>query len=251
MKLWHSAPLVAVALVITGCAAPGQGGASGRVPDRYYGTRPARVCNDAALSTAGALMCKSKGKIAACAAAEVAACYLDNSYKAEQVHSGQQIADEYIQRHGQLPEKALAAVYRSEVKPRDAVSSGQQVEITSTIVVVPCRVERGVMVEQELAIVDGTGETWGQSQRREVNPGISAGGFRTSFSFPVTSFLRRGAYTLRMTLYVNGAVVRRDESSMRIQIVQGPTDQANALVATHCCPVNDGGFKSEAQHPVQ
>ena len=116
---------------------------------------------------------------------------------------------------------------------------GQQVNLTSTIVVVPGRSERGVMIEQELAIVDGTGEIWGQSQRREVNRGILAGGFRTSFSFPITSYLRRGAYTLRMTLYINGAAVRRDESSMRIQIVQGPTDQAYAVVAAHCCPVND------------
>ncbi len=75
---------------------------------------------------------------------------------------------------------------------------GQQVNLTSTIVVVPGRSERGVMIEQELAIVDGTGEIWGQSQRREVNRGISAGGFRTSFSFPISSYLRRGAYTLRM-----------------------------------------------------
>ncbi len=61
-------------------------------------------------------MCKTKGKdrghaIAVCAAAEVAACYLDNSYKAEQVHTAQQAEDEYMRRHGQLPEKALATVY--------------------------------------------------------------------------------------------------------------------------------------------
>jgi hypothetical protein len=181
-------------------------------------------------------MCKTKGKdrghaIAVCASAEVAACYLDNSYKAEQVQTAQQIADEYSQRHGQLPEKALAAVYRSEVKPRDAVSRGQQIDITTTIVVVPGRVERGVMIEQELAVVDEAGETWGQSQRREVNPGISGGEFRTSFGFPVSSYLRRGAYTLRMTLYINGAVARRDDSSARFQIVQGSVDPSYAVIA--------------------
>lgn len=181
-------------------------------------------------------MCKSNGRdrrhaVAVCAAAEVTACYIDNSYKAEQVHTAQQAEDEYVQRHGQLPEKALATVYQSEVNPRESISMGQQVNLTSTIVVVPGRSERAMMIEQELAIVDGTGEIWGQSQRREVNRGISAGEFRTSFSFPINSYLRRGAYTLRMTLYVNGAVARRDDSSMRIQIVQGPIDQSHGLVA--------------------
>lgn len=229
MKLRNSALFVAAGLVLNGCAAPRQTGAGGQAPDLYYATGSARVCDEAALYIVGLSTCRAKTKgmdrvhsIAVCGAAEVSACYLDSRYKAEQVRTAQQVADEYMQRYGRLPEKALATLYRSEVSPRVAASLGQQVNLTSTIVVVPGRSEPAVMIEQELAIVDGTGAIWGHSQRKEVNPGILAGEFKTSFSLPVSKYWSQaqGMYTLRMTLYVNRVVARRDDSSARIQIVQ-------------------------------
>jgi len=88
-----------------------------------------------------------------------------------------------------------------------------------------------VLIEEELAIVDGQGEVWGQSKRKPANSGNQAGEFKTSFSFPVSNDMSQGVYTLRRTLYVNGAVAQRDDSSARFQIVRGPSDQSYALVA--------------------
>lgn len=238
MKTQNSAVLVAFALVLNGCAAPGQGGASGQATGQSGGAGSAQVCNPAAIGIMAALTCGALAKgnnraraAAACAAAAVTACYLANSYKAEQVRSAKQVEDEYMQRNRQLPEKTLVTAYHSEVNPRGAVSKGQQVNLTSTIVAIQGRNDRATLIEEEIAIVDGQGEIWGQSKRKTANSGNQAGEFKTSFSFPVSNDWSQGIYTLRRTLYVNGAVAQRDDSSARFQIVRGTVDQSYALVA--------------------
>ena len=234
MNARSAALLVAASLAVNGCAVPKQGGTGGQAG----GSDVAQVCNPAVVGIGAALVCaalaRGNNRVrtgAACAAVAVTACYLANSYKAEQVRTAKQVEDEYLQRNRQLPEKTVVTAYSSEVTPRGAVSKGQKVNLNSTIVAVQGRSDRGVVVEEELGIVDAQGEAWGKPVRKAANTSNQAGEFRTSFTIPISDGWSQGVYTLRRTLYVNGAVAQRDDSSTRFQVVQGPAGQGVTVLA--------------------
>lgn len=241
MNARSAALLIAASLAVNGCAVPkqeGAGGQAGGQSKQAGGTDLAAVCNPVVVGIGSLLVCaalaKGNNRVlagAACAAVALTACYLANSYKAEQVRTAKQVEDEYLQRNRQLPEKTLVTAYRSEVNPRGAVSKGQQVNISSTIVAVQGRSDRGVVVEEELGIFDKQGEAWGKPVRKTANSADRAGEFRTSFTIPISDGWSQGVYTLHRTLYVNGTVAQRDDSSARFQVVQGPAGQAVAVLA--------------------
>lgn len=241
MNIRSAALLVAASLAINGCAVPKQGGTSGQSggqSNRAAGSDLSQVCDPAVVGIGAALVCaalaKGNNRVragAACAAVAVTACYLANSYKAEQVRTAKQVEEEYLQRNRQLPEKTVVTAYRSEVNPRGAVSKGQKVSLTSTIVVVQGRGDREVVIEEELGIFDNQGEAWGKPVRKAANAANQAGEFRTSFTIPISDGWSQGMYTLHRTLYVNGGVAQRDSSSTRFQVVQDPAGQAVAGLA--------------------
>lgn len=232
MNARNAALLIAASIAVNGCAVPEQGSAGGQASGQSSqagGSNVAQVCNPVIVGLGATLACaalaQGNNRVragAACAAIAVTACYLANSYKTEQTRTAKQVEDEYLQRNRQLPEKATVTAYRSEVNPRGAVSRGQEVKLNSTIVAVPGRNDRGVVVEEELGIFDNQGEAWGKPVRKSANSGNQAGEFRTSFTIPIRDGWSQGVYTLRRTLYLNGAIAQRDDSSTRFQVVQGP-----------------------------
>ena len=211
---------VAAILALHGCAGPKGSGGSG--------SDVASVCNPMLVGIGAAAACAAlasgNNRVrtgAACAAVAVTACYLANSYKAEQVRSAKQVEEEYLRKNQQLPERATVTTYRSLVNPGAAVSRGQEVKLVSTIVAVPGRSEKNVVVEEEVSIFDSQNEAWGKPVRKTANGGKEAGEFQTSFTIPIRDGWSQGVYTLRRTLYVNGSVAQKDETSTKFQVVQG------------------------------
>ena len=219
---------VAASLALHGCAGT-KGGGSGDV---------ASVCNPVIVGLGAAALCAAvasgNNRVrtgAACAAVAVTACYLANSYKAEQVRTAKQVEEEYLKKNSQLPERATVTSYRSQVNPGAAVSRGQEVKLVSTIVAVPGRSERNMLVEEEVGIFDSQNEAWGKPVRKAANGGKEAGEFQTSFTIPIRDGWSQGVYTLRRTLYVNGSVAQKDETSTRFQVVQGDAEHSVAVAA--------------------
>ena len=219
---------VAAALALHGCAGTKSSGSAG--------SDVTSVCNPVLVGLGAAAACaalaRGNNRVrtgAACAAVAVTACYLANSYKAEQVRSAKQVEDEYLKKNAQLPERATITTYRSQVNPGAAVSRGQEVKLVSTIVAVPGRSEKNVVVEEEVGIFDAQNEAWGNPVRKTANGGKEAGEFQTSFTIPIRDGWSQGVYTLRRTLYVNGTVAQKDETSTRFQVVQGADGSSLAL----------------------
>jgi hypothetical protein len=219
---------VAASLALHGCA----------------GTQPSgsadvtSVCNPVLVGLGAAAACaalaKGNNRVrtgAACAAVAVTACYLANGYRAEQTRTAKQVEEEYLRKNPQLPERATVTSYRSQVNPGAAVSRGQEVKLVSTIVAVPGRTDRNVVVEEEVGIFDGQNEAWGNPVRKTANSGKEAGEFQTSFTIPIRDGWSQGVYTLRRTLYLNGSVAQRDDTSTRFQVVQGAEGNSLALAA--------------------
>ena len=223
---------IAAILALHGCAGTKQAGS----PDK--GTDLASVCNPMLVGLGAAAACaaiaRGNNRVrtgAACAAVAVTACYLANSYRAEQVRTAKQVEEEYLRKNAQLPERATVTTYRSQVNPGAAVQRGQEVKLVSTIVAVPGRAERNVVVEEEVSIFDSQNEAWGNPVRKTANGGKEAGEFQTSFTIPIRDGWSQGVYTLRRTLYVNGSVAQRDDTSTRFQVVQGAQGVLLALAA--------------------
>ncbi len=212
---------IASLLALHGCAGTKPSGSADKSADA------ASVCDPLIVGLGAAAACaaiaRGNNRVrtgAACAAVAVTACYLANSYKAEQVRTAKQVEEEYLRKNSQLPERATVTTYRSQVNPGAAVSRGQEVKLVSTIVAVPGRAERNVVVEEEVGIFDAQNEAWGNPVRKTANGGKEAGEFQTSFTIPIRDGWSQGVYTLRRTLYVNGSVAQRDDTSTRFQVVQ-------------------------------
>ena len=223
---------VAATLALHGCAGPKQAGSPDKGPD------VTSVCNPVLIGLGAAAACaalaRGNNRVrtgAACAAVAVTACYLANSYRAEKVRSAKQVEDEYLSKNAQLPERATVTTYRSQVNPGAAVSRGQEVKLVSTIIAVPGRTDRNVVVEEEVGIFDSQNEAWGNPVRKTANSGKEAGEFQTSFTIPIRDGWSQGVYTLRRTLYVNGSVAQKDETSTRFQVVQGDVEHSVAVAA--------------------
>jgi hypothetical protein len=226
--LWSTT--LAAALAVNGCAAPGGAADSAKATDVQSVCNPFLVGLGAAAACAA--LAKGNDRVrtgAACAAVAVTACYLANSYRAEQVRTAKQVEEEYLRKNPQLPERATVTTYRSQVNPGGAVSRGQDVKLVSTIVAVPGRADRGVVVEEEVAIFDSQKEAWGNPVRKTANSGKEAGEFQTSFTIPIRDGWSQGVYTLRRTLYVNGSVEQRDDTTTRFQVVHRADESSLAL----------------------
>jgi hypothetical protein len=222
------AGLVGMSLIVGGCATPGgmpgttdgQPGAPGQVSLD-------QVCNPFVVGATAAAVCAAvvtgNNRVragASCAAVAMTACYLANSYQARQTRSASQVQEDFLKANRQLPERATVTAYNSEITPRGAVSRGQEVQLTSTIVAVPGRSDRNILIEEEIGVVDSRGEVWGRPVRKVANSGNQAGEFRTSFTIPVSNGMSQGVYVLKRSLYVNGAAVQKDNMGARFQVVQ-------------------------------
>jgi hypothetical protein len=229
---------LSTSLILGGCAAPGgTGRVSGDGGITDAGSLK-QMCSPMVVGLGAALACGALARgnnrvkgAAACAAIAVTACYLANSYQAEQTRSAQQVQDEYLASNKQLPAQTQVTSYRAEVSPPGAVRRGQDVTVRSRIVAVPGRNDRNVAIEEEIAIYDGQGESWGQPSRKKANASNQAGEFNTSYTIPVSNEMSQGVYTVRRALYVNGAAVQRDNSGARFQVVQTISGTTIALLA--------------------
>jgi hypothetical protein len=227
---------IAAILALHGCAGTNKSGSADSADKS--GAAVASVCNPMIVGLGAAAACaaiaRGNNRVrtgAACAAVAVTACYLANSYRAEQVRTAKQVEEEYLRKNSQLPERATVTTYRSQVNPGAAVQRGQEIKLVSTIVAVPGRAERNVVVEEEVGIFDSQNEAWGNPVRKTANGGKEAGEFQTSFTIPIRDGWSQGVYTLRRTLYVNGSVAQRDDTSTRFQVVQGAQGTLLALAA--------------------
>jgi hypothetical protein len=184
-----------------------------------------RMCNPWIIGATAGLACAliSSGNRrvltgAACTAVAVVGCYMLNSYKAQQVRTGDQVEADYKQTHAQLPEQATLTEYTSQIDPETA-SRGQKVSIGSRIKVVRGRNEEPVNVEEEIGLFDAKGDGWGKPVRKAANTGGQAGEYQTSFTIPVHQGMSQGVYQIKKTLYLNGNAVSTDDQS-KFQVVR-------------------------------
>lgn len=228
---------VVATMLVTGCAAPGGGAggggssqpAGGSTQGQQQSGDPDQVCSPAVVGLIGGLACGAlaggKNRLraaAACAAAAVVGCYMLNSYKAKQTKTAQQVDQEYQRTNGALPPEPKLVNYRTAVNPNGVVQRGAKVEVSSQLAVTSGRQARPVKVEEEIKVVDATGEVWGKPTRKEANAGSNgqAGEFATSFRIPVTEGFQQGVYQLHKTVYINDRAVHEDRSG-KFQVVMG------------------------------
>jgi hypothetical protein len=210
---------LAMAYVLTGCATPG-----GRDASTASSDHTEQVCNSALtsllLGLGCALVSSDKNRVRnglLCSAAGYVGCMLANSYKAEQVKSAKEVESDYMRQQRKLPDRTTLASYTTNLTPEGAVPKGQNVDVSSNIVVIPGRNTSRVKIEEEIALVDSVGDQWGKSTRKQANPNGEAGQYRTSFTVPIHEGMSPGVYTVRKILYLDGVKAgSNDKSTFKI-----------------------------------
>lgn len=119
---------------------------------------------------------------------------------------------------GPASDRIAIVAFRADVNPREA-SIGQQVQITSTITTVG-QSERATLIEVELELLNSQGIRWGQPSRKTVTSTNHGGEFTSSFTLSRRESWELGAYSGRLSLYVNGAPLNRTEK-VQFEIIQG------------------------------
>ena len=120
-------------------------------------------------------------------------------------------------------DKAVILAFRSAVSPAEAYA-GQQIQLNSAITVLAGKSPGPI--EEELEIVDSQGRSWGRPIRKAVGSAVQGGELKPTFTIPIGNGWDPGTYGLRATLYVNGVVAQRDDSSLRFRVVPAPNNNS-------------------------
>jgi hypothetical protein len=218
------------ALVLTGCAAPGDGGSGPTASDVFSGD-----CNplvSGAIGTAvGALLGGGSNRLrgAAIGAGVGALACMAYNYHTRQTKSAQQVTDEYkAANKGVVPTAATVTRFDARVAPTDSVQAGKAVDVTSYIEVVPGTNNPKPTVEQQITLYAPDGKETANA-RKPANQTPGGGAFETNFRFTMPQGVPQGVYPVKSQVYVNGDPSANAET--RFQVVVGPAGTIVALAA--------------------
>lgn len=235
------AAAIAVAMLVTGCAAPAPGaggmsaapagpGLGGAAPSAGLGFD----CNPAVAAGVGAVLGgligggKNTLRGAAFGAGLGALACVALNYQTQQVKSAKQVQDEYKLAHrGTLPEQATLVRYDTSFAP-SSIRPGQKAQTSSYIEVAPGTRDMTPTVEEELTLYKPDG-TVGNTVRKPVSATNGSGGFKGGFAIPMPEGVPQGIYPLKTALYLNGKRVGAQDG--RLQIVLDGQGVNMAIIA--------------------
>jgi hypothetical protein len=216
------------ALVLTSCAAPGDGSTGPTASDVFTGD-----CNpliSGAIGTAvGALLGGGSNRLrgAAIGAGVGALACMAYNYHTKQTKSAQQVTEEYkAANRGVVPTAATVTRFDAKVAPTESVQAGQAVDVTSYIEVVPGTKNPQPTVEQQITLYAPDGKETANA-RKPANQNPGGGAFETNFRFTMPQGVPQGVYPVKSQVFVNGDPSANAET--RFQVVVGPTGTIVAL----------------------
>lgn len=211
-----AAAAAAAALLLSGCATlPGtaeQGGG-----ERQVSTGQCVVAAGvAALACAVSANRDQAIRAALCGAAAFTICEIAASFTSARTQTAEQVREQHLRTNRQLPPRAMVTEFTHAIDPQ-RVQAGQQVRLTSAVVVVPGRANAPVSISERVEVRDSAGNRWGEPFER-VHSASDAGGFSSEMSFGISNRFQQGQYSIHRTLLLNGEPVRQADS--RFQVVQ-------------------------------
>lgn len=149
-------------------------------------------------------------------------------YTVEQVRSDDEVAEEYEQEHGNLPENTRVSSYRTEIQPGTSVSPGTEVKVRSWIEVVPGRSGDKPTLEERLTIWDNDDNTVALKSMTKA-AGKRGGAFTGEFTFALPEGLPQGVYPVSTDLMLNGERVGDQKHGLQLVFLVSPAGDGQLL----------------------
>ena len=149
-------------------------------------------------------------------------------YTIRQVRTDDEVAEDYEREHGDLPENARVASYRTEIQPGNAVSPGTEVRVRSWIEVVPGRSGDRPSIEERLTIWDNEDNSVALKSMTKA-AGQRGGAFSGEFTFALPEGLPQGVYPVSTDLMLNGERVGDQKHGLQLVLRVGPEGQVQLL----------------------
>ncbi len=212
---------VAVALLLTACAAPQRGGGSSTATsDPCDTTRSA-----AAGALAGALIGALTGNSRSAAIGAVAggligglACVAINS-QSRQTKSAAVVEQDYTRSRGALPAQPQLVSYQTRVDPTGTIRPNTDVRVKTNVEIVRGYSVPVREVKEEIVLYDTQNKEFKRAAK-VLNEG-SGGSYETDWQFKLPSGVTQGRYTVQTLMYVNGQVVAQRETTMQLVKYEG------------------------------
>lgn len=216
---------VIVAVALAGCATTPSG-------DQATAGESAPNCNPligAGVGAAiGAIANKGKGALVG-AAVGALGCMAINAMT-KQTKPASQVEEDFKKGNkGALPAEPVVSAYNVAIQPTSAITAGQAVSITSNSEVVSGTRVPVTEIREELALLDPTGKEQAKKAKVLTEKSAGSGGYENQFNFKLPQGVPQGAYTIRTTLYVNGAPAKVNDA--KVQMVFSPRPDQGVRVA--------------------
>jgi uncharacterized protein YcfJ len=243
-----TATALAVALLVSGCAAP-QGGQGGQVGQgsRNTSTANQQVTNDnpcnavggaIAGALAGALLAKAAGKKAgrgaAIGAAAGAALCLTINAQSRQTRTAEAVERDYQQSRGALPAAPAVTAYQVQFYPtqNQTIRASDTIKTVSRVEVVRGQSTPITELKEHITVYDLENRkiSSGSKSLMESQPG--SGGFENTFNVNLPKDAPQGVYTVESELSLNGRTVPGSTTRSRVQIAS-LADGISVIVAMH------------------
>lgn len=201
-----------VALVLSGCATTG-GDQSAANSDTVPGCNPLVGAGIGAV--VGAIA--NKGKGAAIGAAVGALGCMAINAMSKQTKPAEQVENDFRKNNqGALPAEPVVSAYTVAVQPGPTITAGQPVTIISTSEVISGTKTPISEIREEFALLDPSGKEQAKKSKVLTEKGAGSGGYENQFNFKLPKGVPQGAYTIRTTLYVNGAAATTNDSKVQL-----------------------------------
>ncbi len=163
----------------------------------------------------GAIANKGKGAVVG-AAVGALGCMAINAMSRQTKPASQVESDFRKSNKGALPTEPVVNAYQVVVQPGPTIAAGQPVTITSTSEVVSGTATPVTEIREEFALLDPSGKEQAKKSKVLTEKGAGSGGYENRFNFKLPQGVPQGAYTIRTTLYVNGAAASTNDSKVQL-----------------------------------
>ena len=201
-----------VAFILSSCASM-PGGDQSAADDSSSACNPLVGAGIGAV--VGAIANKGKGAVGG-AAVGALGCMAINAMSKQTKPASQVESDFRKNNKGTLPAEPVVSAYQVVVQPGPTIAAGQPVTITSTSEVVSGTVTPVTEIREEFALLDPSGKEQAKKSKVLTEKGAGSGGYENQFNFKLPQGVPQGAYTIRTTLYVNGAAASTNDSKVQL-----------------------------------
>ncbi|MEZ5563083.1 MAG: hypothetical protein R3F27_09045 [Gammaproteobacteria bacterium] len=217
---------VVAAVILSSCATTPGSDQSAAASDTAPGCNPLVGAGIGAV--VGAIANKGKGA-AVGAAVGALGCMAINAMSKQTKPASQVESDFRKNNQGSLPAEPVVSSYQVVVQPGSTVTAGQPVTITSTSEVVSGTATPVTEIREEFALLDPSGKEQAKKSKVLTEKGAGSGGYENQFNFRLPQGVPQGAYTIRTTLYVNGAAAGTNDA--KVQLVLNTIDRSETRMA--------------------